>query len=242
MRYAILSDIHSNWEALERSLDYLAKEKIDEVWVLGDSVGYGANPNECFGWVLEKTRVALLGNHEQAVVDPGLRDWFTGDARRAIEWTAGVLKPEHQQRIKSLNFLHVASPLTAAHGSPDKPEEYRYLFSFEDARPSFRAFETPICFVGHSHLPMIFSLGQDGYIRLFRSGKTKLQKGAKVLVNDGSVGQPRDDDPRAACAVFDTEKQVVEIRRVPYDIRSAQQKILQAGLPRILASRLSEGR
>ena len=237
MRYAILSDIHSNWEALERSLDYLAKEKIDEVWVLGDSVGYGANPNECFGWVLEKTRVALLGNHEQAVVDPGLRDWFTGDARRAIEWTAGVLKPEHQQRIKSLNFLHVASPLTAAHGSPDKPEEYRYLFSFEDARPSFRAFETPICFVGHTHVPSLFIESTES-ANYLSPGSYPLTRDERYIVNPGSVGQPRDQDPRLAFGIFDDETWTFELVRLEYDNQKAARKIREAGLPLFLAARL----
>lgn len=237
MRYAILSDIHSNWEALEAALGYLSKEKIDEYWILGDSVGYGANPNECFGWVLEKARVALLGNHEQAVVDPKLRDWFTGDARRAIEWTAGILKEEYQRKIAGLNYLHAASSLTAVHGSPDKPEEYRYLFSFEDARPSFRALETPICFVGHTHLPSLFTESTES-ARYLSPGSYELKKGERYILNPGSIGQPRDQDPRLAFGIFDDETWAFELVRLKYDNEKAARKIQEAGLPLFLAARL----
>lgn len=237
MRYALLSDIHSNWEALGEALDHLSKQRIDEYWVLGDSVGYGANPNECLGWVLEKAGVALLGNHEQAVVDPRLRDWFTGDARRAIEWTAGVLKPEHQQRIKSLNFLHIASSLTVAHGSPDRPEEYRYLFSFEDARPSFGAFKTPICFVGHTHVPSIFIESTES-ANYLPPGSYGLKRDERYILNPGSVGQPRDQDSRLAFGIFDDETWTFELVRLKYDNQKAAQKIREAGLPLFLAARL----
>ena len=237
MRYAILSDIHSNWEALETALDYLAKEKIDECWVLGDSVGYGADPNECLGWVLEKAKVALLGNHEQAVVDEKLRDWFTGDARTAIEWTAKVLKSEHKNRIQKLNFIHIASSLTAAHGSPDQPEEYRYLFSFEDARPSFRAFQTPLCFVGHTHLPSLFTESTE-FSRYLPPGSYELKKGERYILNPGSVGQPRDRDPRLAFGIFDDAAWTFELVRLKYDNEKAARKIQEAGLPLFLAARL----
>lgn len=237
MRYALLSDIHSNWEALESALDYLSKEKIGEYWVLGDSVGYGANPNECFAWVLENARVALLGNHEQAVTDFKLREWFTEPARAAIDWTAGVLKPEYRDRIRELNFLHIGPSLTAAHGSPDRPEEYRYLFSFEDARASFRAFETPICFVGHTHLPSLFRESTES-VSYLQPGSYALEPDERYLLNPGSVGQPRDRDPRLAFGIFDDEKWNFEIVRLKYDNEKAAAKIRKAGLPDFLAERL----
>lgn len=237
MRYATLSDIHSNWEAFETALDYLSKEKIDEYWVLGDSVGYGANPNECLGWVLEKAKVALLGNHEQAVVDTKLRDWFTGDARTAIEWTAQVLESEYKDRIRGLNFVHIAPLLTAAHGSPDQPEEYRYLFSFEDARPSFKAFQTPLCFVGHTHIPSLFIESTES-VSYLSPGPYRLKKDERYILNPGSIGQPRDQDSRLAFGIFDEEAWTFELVRLKYDNQKAARKIREAGLPLFLAARL----
>ncbi len=237
MRYAILSDIHSNWEALETAIDYLSKEQIEEYWVLGDSVGYGANPNECFRWVWEKAKVALLGNHEQAVTDFKLRDWFTGDARRAIEWTAEVLKAEYKEKISNLNFLHVTPSVTAAHGSPDQPEKYRYLFSFEDARSSFKAFETSLCFVGHTHVPSVFTESSESASYL-SAGSYRLKKEDRYILNPGSVGQPRDQDSRLAFAIFDDQTWTFELVRLRYDNQKAARKIQEAGLPPFLAARL----
>src|SRR3989338_4414990 len=132
MRYAILTDIHSNLEALETALDYLSNQKIDEYWTLGDNVGYGANPNECLEWVFTHARVILAGNHEKALVDRKILDWFEGSARTAILWTAGVLKPGSREKISKLHYLHVTPNATLVHASPNQPEEFHYLFSSEE--------------------------------------------------------------------------------------------------------------
>ena len=238
MRYAILADIHSNWEALETAVHYLAKKKINEVWVLGDTVGYGANPNECFDWVIQHARVALMGNHEKAVIEPSLREEFNPEAKIAVAWTAEVLKPEHQKKIRGLPYLHIRSSSTAAHGSPDEPETFRYLFSFADARPSFAVFKTPICFVGHTHYPALFteSKGTTDYLA---AGKYALKKEERYIINPGSVGQPRDWNPRLGFGIFDDEEWTFEQVRLEYDYRKAAEKIRQAGLPASLADRLS---
>lgn len=237
MKYAILSDIHSNGEALGRVSAYLSQTKVDEVWVLGDSIGYGADPNECFEWVSGKAGVTLLGNHELAVVDPGLRDWFNPEARAAIEWTAGVLDVKHQAKIKELNYLHIASWATAAHGSPDEPEEFRYLFSFADARASFPAFQTPVCFVGHTHIPSTFVESTHSAVYL-RPGPYELAQNERYILNPGSVGQPRDRDPRLSFGIFDDKEWTFEVVRLEYDNRKAAEKIWAAGLPRYLGERL----
>lgn len=237
MRYALLSDIHSNWEALERAVMHLEKEKVDAYWVLGDSVGYGANPNECLEWVLENARVNLLGNHEQAAVDPQIREWFTDEARTAIEWTAKVLMPEYKTAIQKLNFLHITPFLTAAHGSPDTPEEYRYLLCFKDARPSFNAFETPICFVGHTHIPSLITESSETF-QYLRPGRYPLERNERYIINPGSLGQPRDRDPRLAFGIFDDKSWTFEIVRLEYDNQTAADKIVKAGLPSYLATRL----
>lgn len=237
MRYAILSDIHSNWEALETALSYLKGQRVDEYWVLGDTIGYGANPNECFEWMIQNARVAVAGNHERAMVDSKVLDWFNPDARKAAEWTRRVLKPAHREKISELHYLHIALFATAAHGSPDEPEEFRYLFTFEDARPSFHSFETPLCFVGHTHLPSIFKESSKTafYLRPYCCG---LERNERYILNPGSVGQPRDRDPRLSFGIFDDQKWTFEIVRLEYDNQKAAEKIRKAGLPRYLADRL----
>ena len=237
MKYAVLSDIHSNWEALETALEYLAKEKIGEYWVLGDSIGYGADPNKCFCWVLENARVALMGNHEQAAVDPQLREYFNGYARTAIEWTADVLKEEYKKKIAGLRYLHITPSVTLAHGSPNEPKEFRYLLSSEEAHASFRVLETPICFVGHTHIPSRFTASSEEGEYL-PPGRYPLKKKERYILNPGSVGQPRDQDPRLSFGIFDDEDWAFEIVRLKYDNEKAAAKIRKAGLPAYLADRL----
>ena len=237
MRHAIFADIHSNWEALETALNYLTEHKVDEICVLGDTLGYGANPTECFGWMLQNAHVALLGNHEKAMIHPEILEDFNPEAREASEWTAGVLKPEYREKIEGLRYLHINLFSTMAHGSPDNPHEFRYLFSFEDARPSFHAFETPLCFVGHTHVPTLFSEARESVVYLL-PGVYELERKEHYLLNPGSVGQPRDRDPRLSFGIFDDQKWTFELIRLRYDNRKAADKIRKAGLPVFLADRL----
>lgn len=237
MRYAVLSDIHANWEALKATLDYLQSEKIDETWVLGDVVGYGANPEECLAWAFEKADVFVAGNHEKAVVNPEILEWFSGDARQAIEWTTVILTAAARKKLEELAYQHLTGSATLVHGSPDQPEEFRYLFSFEDARPSFRALQTPLGFIGHTHLPSLFkeSTGLAAYLR---AGLYGLNREERYLLNPGSVGQPRDRDPRLSFGIFDDTLWTFQIVRLKYDNETAANKIRQAGLPTNLAERL----
>ena len=236
MPFAVFSDIHSNWEALQEALDYLSKEKIDGYQTLGDSVGYGASPNECFGWVVENA-IALMGNHEQAVIDTDLLKWFSPEAKTAAEWTTDVLKPVLRDKISNLQYLHLSSNATLAHGSPDKPEKYRYLFSFNDARSSFGAFKTPLCFVGHTHVPSLFT-ESNRTAKYLLPGIYPLRREEHCILNPGSVGQPRDRDPRLSLGIFDDETWTFQLVRLKYDNKKAADKIRAAGLPAYLADRL----
>ena len=237
MRYAVLSDIHSNWEALETVLAHLKREKIYECFVLGDTVGYGANPNECFEWMIQNAHVMVTGNHEKAMVDPSVLEWFNASAREAALWTAGVLKPEHREKIRDLRYLHINLFATMAHGSPDEPQEFKYIFSFEDARESFNWFETPLCFVGHTHIPALFMESSEE-VRFLKPGVCELERNERYILNPGSVGQPRDRDPRLAFGVFDDKLWTFEVMRLEYDNRKAAEKIRKAGLPGCYADRL----
>ena len=237
MQYAVLSDIHSNWEALECALDCLKKHRVHDYWVLGDTVGYGANPNECFAWAVQNAQVNLTGNHERAIIDPTLLEWFGEDARTAAEWTTRVLSPDLQKKIHDLPYLHITSPATLAHGSPHEPHEFHYLYTMKDARPAFRAFETVLCFVGHTHLPSLFRESSDK-VQYLTPGVYELERNEHYILNPGSVGQPRDGDRRLGFGIFDDQAWTFEIVRLEYDNVKASGKIRRAGLPPYLADRL----
>lgn len=242
MRYGIFSDIHSNTEALDAVLTLFKGERIERVLCLGDIVGYGAEPRECIAKIRALSPTVVGGNHDWACVGLMSVEYFNRTAREAILWTQKVLGMEECTFLKSLQSVWSSNEITLVHGSLDFPEEFRYIFDVESATSTLDILKTKICFVGHSHLPMILSMEGGGAIHSYPSGSVAFKEGHRYLVNVGSVGQPRDGDPRASCAIFDSDRSFVEIQRVPYDIRSAQRKILQAGLPSLLAARLSEGR
>lgn len=237
MRYAILSDIHSNLEALEKATGYLSDKQIEKYVVLGDTVGYGANPNECFDWAVKNAGIYILGNHELAVIKPEIREWFSEFAFEAIVWTAEVMTEKLKKEIKPLPYLKIADKMTFAHGSPDKPEEFHYVFNYEDAKPSFRQIQHDICFIGHTHVPCCFCEARQSVEHL-KPGILHLKKGDRYILNPGSVGQPRDQDPRLSFGIYDSEKLTFEIVRLPYDNEKAADKIRKAGLPAYLADRL----
>jgi predicted phosphodiesterase len=237
MRYALLSDIHSNLEALETAVEHAKSQKIDSWVVLGDTVGYGANPNECFEWALRNASIYIVGNHEKAVTDLEMREWFSGTAREAIVWTARVMSPKLKKEIDGLAYLRLEKNMTFVHGSPYRPEEFHYLRDFQDAVPSFAAMENNLCFVGHTHIPSCICENRQSEESL-TPGVFQLKKGERYILNPGSVGQPRDRDPRLAYGIFDDEKQAFEIFRLDYDNQKAADKIRKAGLPQSLADRL----
>jgi diadenosine tetraphosphatase ApaH/serine/threonine PP2A family protein phosphatase len=240
VRYAVLSDIHGNLEALEAVLADAAT-RADAVLCLGDVVGYGADPVACVELIAARAGAITAGNHEHAVA--GLLDleWFNPSARAAAEWTRERLDRDHVSWLATLPLVAETADATLVHASPRQPEEWDYLISAEDGFDAFGAFATRLCFVGHSHVPGVWSLGSSGPEYLPGTIEADLEHGRRYLVNVGSVGQPRDRDPRAAYALWDVERARVAIRRVAYDVGRAQRKILAGGLPRLLADRLSRG-
>lgn len=223
MIYGVFSDIHSNLEALEAVLEALKKEKVDRYLCVGDIVGYAANPRECLKIVKDLGCPTVCGNHDRAVSD--LLDYssFNDIAQAAVEWTKEILNEWEKDYLRELPFIHEEGEITMVHGSLDRPEEFEYVMDEEAAVRTIKLCKTKICFVGHTHQPFEY------------------YRGMKFLVNDGSVGQPRDGDPRAAYCIFDSESGQARIKRVEYDIRSAMDKILAVGLPEYLATRLQEG-
>ncbi len=237
MRTAVLADIHGNLEALEAVTRHAGSHNPDRYVCLGDSVGYGADPNECMAWALQDSEFSLMGNHEKAVIEPSLREWFNPDAREAVIWTESVLHERYKKAISALPYLRIQDGLVFAHGTPDEPEHFNYLMTYHDAVRSFRAFEEKICFIGHTHVPSFFTYPtrKAGH---FPAGVLKLNAAERYLLNPGSVGQPRDGDRRASYGIYDDRNLTFEIFRVEYDNAKAARKIRKAGLPRFLADRL----
>lgn len=233
MKIAIISDIHSNLEAFKEALAEVEKERVDEIICLGDIVGYGANPNECVDLVREITPHVLLGNHDEAAIDLSKTEYFNPYARIAAEWTHQTLTEENRAYIASLPFTLERNGLFFVHASPLDPEEWNYILTSSDALENFDSFDTDVCFVGHSHVPEVF--GEDPWSR-------EVVRGEKFIVNVGSIGQPRDGDPRLSFGIFDTEDWTYRNVRSEYDIELAAFKIRKVGLPQNLADRLFVGK
>ena len=233
MIIAIISDIHSNLEALEKSLELIQGSKVDEIICLGDIIGYGANPNECLKLVRETTSHILLGNHDEAAVYLAKTEYFNPYARIAAEWTNQELTQEHDAFIKSLPFTLDLHGVYFVHSSPFEPEEWHYVLTPNDADATFPSFSQPVCFLGHSHVAGMFC--EDLHTRTFEREK-------KYIINVGSVGQPRDNDWRLSFGILDTELWTYKNVRSEYDVNAASEKIRKAGLPKPLADRILVGR
>lgn len=241
MRYAILSDIHGNLEAL-RAVLAVAREQAEAFICLGDIVGYGADPQACIELIAERFLAVVGGNHEHAVAGLMSLHWFNPLARVAAEWTRERLDDDHRAWLGALPLIREIESATLVHASPRHPEEWEYLVSAEDGYAAFPSFATRLCFVGHSHLPRMWVQGSWGRGHDPAATEITVESGCRYIVNVGSVGQPRDHDPRAAWALWDAEARRVSLRRVSYDVGAAQAKIRAAGLPRFLADRLAGGR
>lgn len=241
MRYAILADIHSNLEALEAVLVALSSERIDTCLCAGDIIGYGADPKPCLNKVKALTNNIVSGNHESAVTGKFPLDDLVDNARDAVLWTRNVLTQADIDFLNNLALIYKNKDLTLVHASLDNPQDFYYIFRTHEAGETFDLLDTAVCFFGHTHRPHIL-VKRNIIISRLDGFKSEINPDYKYAVNVGSVGQPRDGDPRAAYCIYDTTENTVEIKRVPYDIETAQRKIIKAGLPRFLAERLAIGR
>ena len=246
MRYLVLSDIHSNREALEAVLKSVRRKRFDKVAFLGDLVGYGANPNQTVD-LLRGLRplAAIRGNHDKVCAGIENGEMFNRIALEAAMWTRKKLTRANLQWLKALprGPLAVEDGVGLAHGTP--LDEDAYIFGEIEALNVFRRTDFQVCFFGHSHFPVIFELSPDAITTILTvppSFRYKLRPGMRYLINPGSIGQPRDGNPEASFAIYDGTARTVTIQRVPYRLKQAQQRIIAAGLPRPLADRLALGR
>ena len=245
MKIAILGDIHANLDALLTVVEVLQRENVD-AWVqVGDIVGYGPEPSACINVVRELGCVTCLGNHDAAVLGRLDTSYFNTVARAAVHWTAPQLRPADREFLNELQLVVQRDEFTAVHGTLHMPEKFGYVLSVVEALESFEHQQTPLCFVGHSHVPAMYlrreESPRDIHVVPHSEAEISYRGFDRLLMNVGSVGQPRDEDPRAAYGIVDTDLQIASIRRVHYDIESVQHKIREAGLPEVLANRLALG-
>jgi diadenosine tetraphosphatase ApaH/serine/threonine PP2A family protein phosphatase len=241
MRVAVISDIHGNLHALETVLRDVDGEGVDEVWCLGDVVGYGARPNECCDLVRERSAVALCGNHDLAVLGTIDIADFSGDAGTAARWTADALEDNRRAWLASLQPSGSRDGVGLYHASPRDPV-WEYVLSEHVALLALQATRGPLVLVGHSHVALGLGLEGDGIAGGLAPAGTELDlRGRRFLLNPGSVGQPRDGDLRAAWLLLDLAAGSASFRRVSYPVAETQAEIRAAGLPETLASRLEQG-
>jgi predicted phosphodiesterase len=244
MRMAVISDIHANLEALEAVLADSVKQNVDEIVCLGDIVGYGANPNECIELVRKNCPLRILGNHDAAAVGLLSTDHFNVHAKIAIDWTVEHLTAGEQSFLRSLPLKKNKSTHTYVHATPYDPNMWYYITSLEEAAFNFQFFTTPFCFVGHTHIPIIIVLDNEKevYVHQGTSIDWSDMPHARFLINTGSVGQPRDRNPKSCYGILDTEAKTFSFRRIDYDIQKAQQKMRKIKMPDFLITRLKDGR
>jgi diadenosine tetraphosphatase ApaH/serine/threonine PP2A family protein phosphatase len=249
MKYLVISDIHANLEALDATLG--AASEHDAVLVLGDLVGYGADPNPVVDRIRALPAASIIrGNHDKVAVGLDDVEGFNYLARQAIEWTAAALTPDNRAWLTALpkGPVLVGPSVEICHGAPF--DEDCYIFDDLDATRALRTAKAPLCLYGHTHVPAAFRLemkGRNGDMQMLGPPRgprfrLTLDEDARYLVNCGAVGQPRDGDPHAAFGMLDTDARLLTIIRIPYDVATAQAKIIAAGLPEVLAQRLAVGR
>lgn len=233
VRLAILSDIHSNLEALDRALEAIDQADVDAVYCLGDIVGYNADPAACVDRVREHCDGVVLGNHDAAVARPEGPAFLPPDGREAARHNREQLSPDQLDYLASLPLTHTTGNCTFVHATPDEPRAWKRLTSYPSAQPQFDHFDTAVCFLGHTHIPAVMA---------DQLGVLQLRPGHRYLVNVGSVGQPRDHNPKLSFGLFNTETFDYSNVRLDYDAATAARKVREAdGLPNRLADRLESG-
>jgi len=240
MRYAIFSDVHGNLEAFKKALDFYSRENIDRFIFLGDIVGYGANPNECISLLKAIDSICVAGNHDWAVTDKFSLEYFNSYAKEAILWVKPKIKTRFSEFLNSFSLTFTEDDFFCVHGSPIDPSEFNYILSLDSAQVNFSGFKQSICFIGHSHRMETYSF-KKGRVLRSNSQTVEIDSRSKYIINVGSIGQPRDRDPRSCVCIYDSNRKIVKLRRLEYNIEKAAKKIMDAGLPSMLAERLYKG-
>ncbi len=242
MKFALISDIHGNYEALTQVLTDIDSQKVDKIHCLGDVIGYGAEPVLCLEAVSQYCDIKLMGNHEYAALGLISIEHYNAAAQESSEWTKKQLSDNDLSLISNFELTHSLDDFYLVHASPFEPDNWRYIIAPNAAIEGFMHFSEKICFFGHSHLPQIFTEQEDALPRCQTGHDFLPDPDNRYIINVGSVGQPRDNDNRACYLIFDTEEYEVQYRRVEYDITAAQTKMVEIKMPEMLINRLAIGR
>jgi diadenosine tetraphosphatase ApaH/serine/threonine PP2A family protein phosphatase len=244
MKIGIFSDVHANLEALDSALAFCRGEGVSEYFCLGDTVGYGADPNECISRIRELRVAIVAGNHDYGVIRRAPFESFNELAQEALIWTRQRLSAESRDFLESLEPVEVRQSFRLVHAGPSAPLDWEYIRTWPDIAQEFNAFSEPVCLVGHTHIPYAARKhpSKDLPQRILESEFEIHGNAVKLLINAGSVGQSRDGDPRLCLMIFDTRTRLIQVHRLSYDVVAAQRKIVNAGLPDALALRLGQGR
>jgi predicted phosphodiesterase len=240
MKYAIIADIHGNLEAFQVVLEDIQEQGCTHYACLGDVVGYNANPKECLDKVRAMNIPCVKGNHDEYCSTDDTMEGFNPAAAQAVAWTRKQLTEDDREWLRDLKYQRMVNNFTIVHATLDGPQRWGYVFDKLAAAASFTYQSTNVCFFGHTHVPVAFM--RDSMVRGGTYSKFKVEPGKKYFVNVGAVGQPRDNNPKAAYVVYDLDEGTIELRRLEYDIAAAQKKIIKAGLPERLAERLAYGK
>jgi len=240
MRFALFGDIHANLEALQAVLEDAKSQGCTDYICTGDIVGYNASPSECLQIIQDLNCPTIKGNHDEDSAGSHPLDKMNPVAAEALLWTREQLSTEQREWLQKLRMVRQIEDFTVVHATLDQPQTWNYVVNKFDAMSSFSYQFTNVCFHGHTHIPKVFIRGNN--VNEVPAESVTVEPGSKYFINIGSVGQPRDGDWRACYAIYDVPSKLIVFRRLNYDISTTQQKIIQAGLPQMLADRLSEGR
>jgi len=242
MKYGFFSDVHANLEALKACIIDFRSEKLDKVFFLGDAVGYGPYPDECVKLINDVATVKLMGNHDYAALGLMETDYFNQYAAESMGWTKSSISRKTTEIMADFQLLYELGDILLVHSSPREPENWHYILDMDDANESFDHFTQKICMLGHTHRPYVVYKEKSGETILSKESEETLTEDRRYLVNIGSVGQPRDGDPRSCYLIYDIEKGIVRHKRVAYNIKATQKDMAKIGLPDYLIERLAVGR
>lgn len=241
MQLGIISDIHGNLEALEAVMNALKKQDVEKTICLGDLVGYGPNPNECTEIILNETDWVVAGNHDRAVTGRFPAKFFNESAFEAIKWTQKVIKEQYIKQLDNLPLILHENQILLVHACVENPSGWLYITTLDAAMRNFMLMNTSICLIGHSHVPMAFVQDISGEIQVKNTQSLPIENQKRYIINVGSVGQPRDGNPKACYSVLDLKEQQYTLHRIPYNISKVQNKMRECNLPSYLIERLVEG-
>ena len=242
MKYGFFSDVHANLEALKACIIDFRAEKLDKLFFLGDAVGYGPNPDECVKLIDDVAEVKLMGNHDYAALGLMETEYFNQYAAASMGWTKDSISQKTIEIMSDFELTHEIDDILLVHSSPREPENWHYILDMEDAEENFDYFKQRICLLGHTHRPYIVFRSETGDAALSKETEETLKDDYRYLINIGSVGQPRDGDPRSCYLIYDNETGIVKLKRVQYDVKRTQKVMAEIGLPEYLIDRLAVGR